>query len=63
MNRKPIKDSDGDYAGKRLKIDVINDLITELGRGLDDDDSVRELIEELRRKYSGNESGLQKRDL
>lgn len=58
MCRKPMKGLDGS-AVKRFKNDVINDLISELGRDGLDDHSVRELIRGLLRKYPENVTIIQ----
>ena len=54
MYKKPNENSDNGSVGKRLKNDVINDLILELGRDGLDDNSVRELVRVLMQKYPCN---------
>jgi len=54
MPRKTIENPNNGFAEKRLKNDVVNDLITELGRDGLDDSSVFELVKGLRQNHLTN---------
>ena len=58
MSRQPIKGSGDGLVEKRIKKDVLNDLILELGRDGFDDNSLIELVNGLRLKYPQYEAIL-----